>query len=433
MSDNTNKWRESRNSDDNITAWRKGRKRDRDIKKARRDAAKANRSKRLQEGKAARNVKLADAAYVNSANSVFHNPLWSKEDSTVDYMKRFLKQDSNGNLAKDYKFDRNKIIGKAVGVHGKKTGEVYDDLSKHYASAIAQKAGNQFAAMERLQGIATARNKTQMQDIFGTWTDKTTAVKRGGGVNNMYGFTSMESFARAGVLDHTRRALQFATGAGFKDDLLNSIGLRTSHQKNIMKSASSSRMDKVFAGVPAQVSGIFALSEALPYVVGNKESTLTDNAATAVGTFALASAASVAAFRVTKETVHAGTSLLKLGKLASKSYRQAETVGKLGWAGRAAGLAKWTTGAVPGLMAGAAAFMAVDTVGTVLRSFADRENSISRLKDKLYAGDTRGDASIKTRQALTGRQRAMQKLSKSALNDKAYLLGNEAMILKGIY
>lgn len=419
--------------DSHVQTWHNHRNNDAHVKAMNRHKRLSEKKQRLGDARSARNIKMVDAAYVNSANSIFHGLDWFKDGSTVDYMKRFLKQDSNGNLTEKYRFDKNKIIGKAVGATGERTSEEYSDLAKQYKSILNQKTGNQFAAMERLQGISAARNKTPLQDALGTWTDPTTAVRRGGGVNNMYGFSSMESFARAGALDHTRRALQFATGAGFKDDLLNSVGLRTSHQKNIMKSASSTRIDKVFAGMPAQISGIFSLSEALPYIVGNKESTLTDNAVTSVGTFALASAASVAAFRVTKESIHAGTSLLKLGKLASKTHRTAETVGKLGWAGRAAGVAKWTVGAAPALAVGAAVFSAVDTAGGVLKSAADRENSISRLKDKIYAGDTRGDASIKTRQALTGRQRAIQKLSKSSLNDKAYLLGNEAMILKGIY
>ena len=50
----------------------------------------------------------------------------------------------------------------------------------------------------------------------------------------------------------------------------------------------------------------------------------------------------------------------------------------------------------------------------------------------MLSGDVRGDTSVNTQQALTSRQRAFQKLSKSSLNDRASLLGNEASVLKGI-
>lgn len=394
-------------------------------------AAKRYRELMSQERRARREAQFFDDAYINSSNgNVSHFFRSSKEQDTVDYMKRFLKTDESNNI-KYTSFDQSKVIGSSVGISGQKTG-LHDDLVEEFNKINSSKA-SKFDKMERLQSISNARNRTKMEDIFGSLSDKTTAVKAGGGVNNQYGFTSMESFARAGVLDHARRAAQFASFRGVKDDFLNTIGIRTAHQKNIIASASASKLDKVMAGAPAALGAVFSMSEAMQYAVGDKETTITDNALTSVTGLALSSAASTYAFRVTKEATHTATSFLKVGKLASESYRSAETVGKLGWGGRVMGGAKWLTGTAVGLAAGGAAFMAVQEAVDIFKSSADRENAVTRLKDKLYTGDTRGDASINTRQALTSRQRSIQKLSKSSLNDKAYLLGNEAMILKGIY
>jgi hypothetical protein len=101
-------------------------------------------------------------------------------------------------------------------------------------------------------------------------------------------------------------------------------------------------------------------------------------------------------------------------------------------AGRVRGAAKLATGAVGGLVVGGGLMMAADAAIGLAKSMADRDNRILQLRNSLFSS-TSGNTSVNTSQLATSRQRAFSKLSKSSLNDKGYILGNEAAILKGIY
>lgn len=100
--------------------------------------------------------------------------------------------------------------------------------------------------------------------------------------------------------------------------------------------------------------------------------------------------------------------------------------------GKVVSAGKLITGTVAGLAAGLTAAVGVDTVAELARSSASQDNSILNLKRSLYKADDMADTSIQTNQLMTARQRTLNKLSKSSLNDRANLMGNEAMVLKGI-
>ena len=100
--------------------------------------------------------------------------------------------------------------------------------------------------------------------------------------------------------------------------------------------------------------------------------------------------------------------------------------------GKVVSAGKLITGTVAGLAAGLTAAVGVDTVAELARSSASQDNSILNLKRSLYKADDMSDTSIQTNQLMTARQRTLNKLSKSSLNDRANLMGNEAMVLKGI-
>lgn len=333
--------------------------------------------------------------------------------------KMIMQQDKTGNTSKRLAFDIQKIAGNnAGGLHDDLTDDFFKS-DKSVEKALDTKAR------------ASARNKTATQRRFGSrigsedW--KLTQPSRGGGVKNMYAFKNFESFVSAGATDHLGRAATFAAGRGARADLMNSLGFLTKHQKNILASTTASKMDKFSAGMGAYLGAAFVLNGSMEYLVGDKESTLTDNALTNAVGMGISLAGGTYAFRTTKELTHAATSLIGTGSLGIKAG------GKLGWLGKALGAGKLLVGTGAGIGAFAAASTAIDAGIDIFKSAANNENAASRLKKTIYSGDTTVDASIRTNQLLTSRQRAMSKLAKSSLNDRGYVMGNEAMILKGIY
>ena len=319
-------------------------------------------------------------------------------------------------------------------LYAKNVLEDYTDVRKMLDNTDPFSKGSIGTAL-KAEAITNSRNRTAAERIFGAAPGSnkynSTQPVRGGGINNMYAFNSYESFATAGAMDHLGRAGKFFRGYGLRDDLMNSVGLMTKHQKAIISSSATKATDKLFTGMAPMLGGVFALTEASDYILGNKESTITDNAATSVAGMAISAAAGTYGFRVGKELTHAGTSLLKGAPIIGKIGRG--TAGEaLGMVGRVRGAAKLAAGTVGGLMAGGGLMMATDAAIGLAKSMADRDNRILQLRNSLFSS-TSGNTSVNTQQLATSRQRAFSKLSKSSLNDKGYILGNEAAILKGIF
>ena len=245
-----------------------------------------------------------------------------------------------------------------------------------------------------------------------------TTPTRGGGIGNSFAQRNFETFSASRFMQHAERFTAFSMGAGMGTDMLNSVGLMTRHQKNIMRSNATTRGAKVTTAMGPALGALFAMNTASEYIDGTKESTLSDNAVTGVASGAASIAASTYAFRIAKEGTHAATSLV--------TPRVSGKMGKVVSAG------KLITGTVAGLAAGLTAAVGVDTVTELARSSASQDNSILNLKRSLYKADDMADTSIQTNQLMTARQRTLNKLSKSSLNDRANLMGNEAMVLKGI-
>jgi hypothetical protein len=107
----------------------------------------------------------------------------------------------------------------------------------------------------------------------------------------------------------------------------------------------------------------------------------------------------------------------------------------LGFAGAAASGASTATKAAVGLVTGAVGFAAASVaaigVGTLLMESADSDNSIKTLAEEKRKTDFRSSVTTSSDQ-MTHRRRAMEKLSKSNLNDRGQLMGNEAMIMRGM-
>lgn len=198
------------------------------------------------------------------------------------------------------------------------------------------------------------------------------------------GLTAAE-YGEAGSKDHLRRAFRFArSGSMHKENFLNSIGMLTSRQKKI-----GGFMNK-FVGISA--SGFMAYS----LMSGDK---IEDVASMSLSGFGL-----LAGFRPAKEVGHGIAKALGAGRAGSYG------VGLLagGVVGAAAGL---TLGALPYAATG----------NNAVQKFAGSVNKASLFNDVQISRDS-----------LTQRQKMIQKLAKSGLNDRGQLLGSEAMIIRGI-
>lgn len=85
-----------------------------------------------------------------------------------------------------------------------------------------------------------------------------------------------------------------------------------------------------------------------------------------------------------------------------------------------------------GGIAGAAAGLGIGiTIGSIISSVQDSNSGVKNLARDMYNTGINTDFE-QNQVTLTHRQKALQQLSKSALNDRGQLFGNEAMVLKGI-
>lgn len=125
------------------------------------------------------------------------------------------------------------------------------------------------------------------------------------------------------------------------------------------------------------------------------------------------------------------------------NFVAAEVAGQAGWRlganlGFAAGagkgaITKGLMGVTAGVMGFAGAAMAAMAIGDMVMSSAVSDNGISKLADSIKTADFKNDFSSSMLQSheLNNRRRTMNKLSKSSLNDRGAMMGNEAMILAG--
>lgn len=287
-----------------------------------------------------------------------------------------------------------------------------------------------FAELKRLKTEGLARNHMEKDTGFvGNYlrrnlglgnsevTKMTTPVYGGGGAELRY-FLGSGINNNIGAAQHLNRAAHFAAGKGLGTDMLNNAGLMTKHQKAILRS-NAGLSTKFGAAVAPAVGIAFAATDLASYISGERDSTLTDNIATDMISNVAQASAAIQGYRVTKELTHAATSLVSHGG----------GTGKLGLAGRAF---KGATGIGAGIIGGGVATLATGAIFSAAQGMASIDNSINRTKRKLSTGDTTSGTSTMTNQLMTSRQRALDKLSKSSMNDRAMTFGNEARILKGI-
>lgn len=213
----------------------------------------------------------------------------------------------------------------------------------------------------------------------------------------VYGYANSAARQSASATEHFKRAAIFGTaGSGMKREaLMNSIGFLTKHQKAEVKASGAGFLVKSQSWL---VPGAAALA------VGTN---LSDGGGLAdfLGGF-------VAPEIGARTGLHIGKNLaFGAAKVAGGNLMAAGVVGG-------------TIGAVGGLAIGAA-------VGYLAAESADSNNIINQKAYDMTNADFSTQFEVNN-STLTHRQRAINKLSKSALNDRGTLLGNEAQILAGI-
>lgn len=206
-----------------------------------------------------------------------------------------------------------------------------------------------------------------------------------------------------------------------KNDVINSFGVLTKNQK-IQESINKAYFNRVLT---AGFAGYFAFD-----AVMNDENPITSIASTA-GAFAMVGGAMTIG-RGIGGTIGTAVSRLPAYKNAISSAvtgksAKAFHVGKWGKAARLTGA---TTGAVTGLAAGAG-MIAVSGIMEGVESMTDSNGYYNKLASDLHhAGQYASN--FQSQDTLTMRQQALAKMSKSGLNDRAMMLGNEALVLRGV-
>lgn len=210
------------------------------------------------------------------------------------------------------------------------------------------------------------------------------------GKNEVKDFGLMGKYGQATAMDHLKRAgnfsMPFMSGV-FRENVMNALGMTTRHQKNSWLARTL---------IPAS-AGYFAY-----------DAVDTGDYAGFAG-FAGAEIGFLTAFRPAKELGHAlSKGVLRMGTKSS-----------------------WLFGATAGLGVGVAAGIAVGGAAYGASLLGSNDNIIQKtawdLNKPLF--NTQG---MQTQNTLSARQRALNKLSKSGMNDRGSLLGSEAMLMRGM-
>lgn len=328
----------------------------------------------------------------------------------------------NGN----YTFDKARIAGNHSDLGNRynnvisKIGESKNPSSYDYISDL-KKIRDENISRSAMSGSAWDRYK---KSSLGMDADsiRASTPSYGGGANTFYAVSGKEFHKSMGAIPHLNRAANFAMGKGFGQDMLNNLGIITKHQKDVVSSSSVGRFNKFMTYTAPLLGAIHTASNTSEYLSGERESTISDNAATKALSTAIELSSGIYGFRVAKESAHAITSLVpKSSKVGGIGSNARWLLGKQG------------IGVTAGLIGGATASIGLGAGFEIMRSMASKDNSINNVARKIYSGDSFGSTSINTNQLLTSRARALDKLSKSSLNDRSFLLGNEAMVMKGMY
>lgn len=215
-----------------------------------------------------------------------------------------------------------------------------------------------------------------------------------GNRSNEHGYgMGLKGAIKASRLDHAASFVTNTVGLGAAENMLNTLGIITEAQRKQFRMGGLLSKATI-AGIPALALGT---NLARMYNGDDPSDIIADN---------LAFGGSMIGFNAGKSI---GGMLSRPGATISRTLK----MGGFGAAGMLAG--------------GAAVSLAYDTIKDLSRGdskIADFARSIYHRSDSYLMQDSR--------QSLTARARALQKLSANSMNDRAMTLGNESLVLKGV-
>ena len=206
-----------------------------------------------------------------------------------------------------------------------------------------------------------------------------------------------------------------------KTDVMNSFGMLTKNQK-IQESVNKAFFNRVMT---TGFAGYFAFD-----AVMNDENPITSIASTTAA-FAVAGGAMTIGRGIGGTIGTAVSRLPAYGSAITKAVTgKSSNAFQVGKWGKRARLAGATTGAVAGLAAGVGA-IAMSGVMEGLQSMVDSDGYYNKLASDIHRAGQYA-SNFQSQDTLTMRQQALAKMSKSGLNDRAMMLGNEALVMRGI-
>lgn len=213
------------------------------------------------------------------------------------------------------------------------------------------------------------------------------------GLHTGYGFGMGGSFKTSGMDDW--KSFVRDTPYVANESIRNSMGFLTAQQKE------SYRMSNTFG------KGMMALNPlASVYMIGS-------------GMMELNDPGQIVADQMSQAAAFTGfVSGMRLGGAVSGAMGMG-TIGR--------GAARILGGGV----VGAAGYAAVQGINTAIRDITSAESEIGSEMYKISQRDTYADIS-QNQATLTARQRALQQINSSTLNDRGFTLGNEASILRNM-
>lgn len=216
--------------------------------------------------------------------------------------------------------------------------------------------------------------------------------------NSDFGYRSKAAREAQSATDHFKKAGVMAIGgSGLKrETLLNSVGLLSKHQKAAAKGGGfMNKAQRALIPGGAAVGAFMTLNDG-----GNVVDFVGDFVLPEIGLFTGWHVGKNAGFGAGKALGFGGRGVLAMGATA--------------------GVAAAATGLALGIGA-----------GMLAKEAGDSDSFLNRTAENLMHADF--DLSLnETSNTLTHKQRALNKLSKSALNDRGTLLGNEAQVIAGI-
>ena len=228
-----------------------------------------------------------------------------------------------------------------------------------------------------------------------------------------------KDYMKASRSELAGRGLGFAVGLGSGEALLNTFGIMTAKQKAVVKANGQRGLfAKMMTPGMQAVAGTYM---SLGFTVasgGDASDFIANQLSVASGLQGWRVGSSVGGLfgkaRLTQSGATTGTSVLNGIK-----------------SGVSSGITRGGLGVVGGLTGFAVGMAAVQSAAWAISDLTSNQSSIRKVAKDFSRRTTYVDTGY-TRQSLTSKQMALNKLARSGLNDRAMLLGNEARVMKGI-